>query len=106
MSARNQKPLFDSQKEAAIAMHYLEQISIGDLLQQLMPTFFLIAFESLCSMSSNEPSSASLKIIKKLSAAMTQSRLTNKDHLIDLISAAEQKCVAALLLKHEVLMAI
>ncbi|OAJ40140.1 hypothetical protein BDEG_23905 [Batrachochytrium dendrobatidis JEL423] len=45
--ASQQKALFDFEKESAKALHYLESMSLYQILSELMPTFFLIVYDSL-----------------------------------------------------------
>ncbi|KAJ3085333.1 Rab3 GTPase-activating protein catalytic subunit [Quaeritorhiza haematococci] len=47
--AKRQKPLFDSEKEAEKVLNYLETMSQFDILSQILPTFFLIAYDILVS---------------------------------------------------------
>lgn len=47
-----QKPLFDIEKEMALALHYLENLSLSELASHLWPVFTLIAYDSLL----NQPS--------------------------------------------------
>ena len=47
MTATSQKQLFDPEKEAERVLNYLEYIEISDVLQQILPTLFLISFEIL-----------------------------------------------------------
>ncbi|CAB4427672.1 unnamed protein product [Rhizophagus irregularis] len=49
--ARRQKPLFKYTREAEKALHYLEQLSVKDLFKELLPTIFLIAYDTLVSRS-------------------------------------------------------
>ncbi|RIA84801.1 Rab3 GTPase-activating protein catalytic subunit-domain-containing protein [Glomus cerebriforme] len=48
---RRQKPLFKYACEAEKALHYLEQLSVRDLFKELLPTIFLIAYDTLVSQS-------------------------------------------------------
>ncbi|CAG8829390.1 14992_t:CDS:2, partial [Racocetra persica] len=55
--ADHQTPLFKCSLEAEKALHYLEHLSVKDLFQMLLPTIFLIAYDTLVS----HPVSKSIK---------------------------------------------
>jgi len=47
--SRKQKPLFNYDQEAMKVLHYLEEMSIDDLLKQILPTVFVMAYDGfLC----------------------------------------------------------
>ncbi|CAG8564021.1 10750_t:CDS:10 [Funneliformis caledonium] len=62
--ARRQKPLFKFTREGEKVLHYLENLSVQDLFKQLLPTIFLIAYDSLVSQSVS-------KNIKPISSGLT-----------------------------------
>ncbi|KAI8901911.1 Rab3 GTPase-activating protein catalytic subunit-domain-containing protein [Globomyces pollinis-pini] len=49
LEASKQKPLFDIDKEAAKAMLFFENLVVSDVLLQLKPTMFLVAYDAIVS---------------------------------------------------------
>jgi len=46
VAAAKQKQLFNYEAEAMKVLHYIENVSVADLLQQIMPTMYLMAVET------------------------------------------------------------
>ncbi|CAI2185722.1 9602_t:CDS:10 [Funneliformis geosporum] len=69
--ARRQKPLFKYTCEGEKALHYLDNLSVQDLFKQLLPTIFLIAYDSLVSQSVSK----NIKPISSSLAALAQELL-------------------------------
>ncbi|KAF8984584.1 Rab3 GTPase-activating protein catalytic subunit [Entomortierella lignicola] len=87
LSARQQKPLFDHCKEAEKALAYLKSLSSDQVFRSLIPTMFLIVYDSLASHPVSSVSPTVANILRDLAQELTSfpwSNLTIEENGFDL----------------------